>query len=65
MSDDDDIRFSFDWLAGAAAKRMPLTVCGAGHLVVRGNTHWQAVAVSPDLKALVCRVVEHQEQQRD
>jgi hypothetical protein len=58
---DDKVSFSFDWLAGAAAKRMLLTVCPDGHLVVRGNTHWAPVAVSLDLNGLVCHVVQHKE----
>lgn len=56
----DEIRFSFDWLGGAAAKQVPLTVCPDGHLVVRGNTHWSPVGISQDLRAVVCRVVEHE-----
>lgn len=36
----EELAFSLDLLAQADTAPRPLTVCGAGHLVVNGNTHW-------------------------
>lgn len=61
MDDDKLIPFSLDWLAEAGAKQKPLTVCDAGHMVVRGTTHWQPVRFAADLHALWCVPVDHPE----
>lgn len=57
----DELRFSFEMLAGAAMNAAPLTVCPDGHLVVSSRTHWAPVAIDENLRGLVCRWVEHEE----
>lgn len=54
----DRLAFSLDLLATARTNAHPLTVCEAGHLVVRGNTHWQPEKLTTDLKSLLCQMVE-------
>lgn len=58
---DDEMRFSLDWLLGAAERVPQLSVCDRGHLVIRRNTHWQPVALTDDMRALVCRIAVHEE----
>lgn len=54
----EKLAFSLDLLATARTNARPLTVCNAGHLVVRGNTHWQPARLSVDLKSLLCEMVD-------
>jgi hypothetical protein len=55
------LAFSLDLLIGAGSKEQPLAVCDAGHLVVRGDTHWQPERLSFDFRSLLCREVTHQQ----
>jgi hypothetical protein len=53
--------FSLDWLAGAANQAQPqLGVCPDGHLKSR-STCWKPVRFAPDLHALFCEPVDHEE----
>lgn len=52
------LAFSLGLLVGAGTAERPLTVCSLGHLVVAGNSHYAPEALTADLKALTCRLVE-------
>ncbi len=54
----DTLAFSLDLLAGAAHQQPPLTVCAAGHLVVQGRSHWQAVRFTPAFTAVICAAAD-------
>lgn len=54
----EQMTFSLDWLAGALREQKPqLAVCDHGHLRIRGNTCWAAVAFQTG-GALICELVE-------
>ena len=62
MRDEKELPFSLDWLLGAAELPEPtLSVCEQGHLVVKGRTHYLPVRLSPDMKSMWFRWVEHEE----
>jgi hypothetical protein len=58
MSDDlEPMAFTLEWLAEAARATRQLTACPAGHMVVRGNTHWSPLKFSNDLRSLHCEPI--------
>jgi hypothetical protein len=57
-TDHNEMPFSLDWLAGAAARTQALAACNRGHLIVNGRTCWKPLAFTPDLRALICEFVE-------
>lgn len=57
-TDHEELPFSLDWLAGAAAKVPSVAACNRGHLIVNGRTCWQPLSFSADLRALICTFVE-------
>ncbi|MGX6605643.1 hypothetical protein ACWKSP_26445 [Micromonosporaceae bacterium Da 78-11] len=59
---DEEMPFSLDWLAGAAARPpVVLSACDRGHLVVNQRTHYLPVRLSEDLRVLWMRWVDHPE----
>lgn len=55
----DPLAFSLAWLAEAMGTKPQLSVCAAGHLVVRERTCWSPVRFSDDGRALYCEPVAH------
>lgn len=62
MDDSEVMSFSLDWLAESKVKARPLDVCTKGHLVVRGNTHWAPIGLTPGLTSLRCVIAAHCDQ---
>jgi hypothetical protein len=57
---DELLAFSLTFLTSAKEASLPLEVCKDGHLVVRGNTHWQVERLSNDLTSVLCRMADHE-----
>ena len=56
---EERLAFSLELLMGARADDRPLTVCDLGHLRVRERTCWAPEAFSRDMRAVLCRWVQH------
>lgn len=54
---DDRLSFPLETLLSAGAEQ--LSVCDLGHLIA-GHTHWQPVAITADLKSLICDWTLHE-----